>query len=58
MVCNLAESYWYYHLDDISSPDYWINNQWIDFKTTIRILLTNKNAIPEENLYLDKLFDQ
>ena len=55
---NLIDSYWYYHLHEISSQDYWVNNQWMDFKTSIRILLTNKGAIPEEKWHLDLLFEQ
>ena len=57
MIRNLSESYWYYNIDMISSPNTWINNQWINFKTTIRIMLVKKNAIPEENWYLEKLFE-
>ena len=54
---NLTECQWYFDLSKISSENFWINNQWIDFKTTIRIILTKKDAIPEEKWHLDSLFE-
>ena len=55
---HLNDGYWYYHLNDISSQNYWVNNQWIDFKTSIRIMLSKIGAIPEEKWHLEMLFEQ
>jgi hypothetical protein len=55
---NLKDCQWYFGINKITSENTWIDNQWSDFKTTIRILLTKKNAVPEEQWHLEYLFKQ